>query len=131
MRKILIKQTLADPIVRNGLLFGHRKELQDVYKEKEDIEAQKRANELTIDQIAAKVEIELEEQVSKVRNGEVPVSKLQEIILAARQEFDNRVKARIENHDKHYVSMVWSMMMRNLRWDCRIVKKWKKGGNEK
>lgn len=122
MRKILIKQTLADPIVRNGLLFGHRKELQDVYKEKEDIEAQKRANELTIDQIAAKIEKELEQEVWKVRNGEVPVSQLSSIIVAAREEFDNRVKARIDNHDKHYVSMVWSMMMRNLRCDCRMVK---------
>ena len=122
MRKILIKQTLADPIVRNGLLFGHRKELQDVYKEKEDIEAQKRANELTIDQIAAKIEKELEQEVWKVRNGEVPVSQLSSIIVAAREEFENRVNAWIDNHDKHYVSMVWSMMMRNLRCDCRMVK---------
>lgn len=130
MRKILIKNTLADPIVRNGLLFGQRKELQTVYKEKEDIEAQKRANELIIDSIAAKVEIELEEQVSKVRNGEVPVSQLCSIILAAEEEFENRVKARIDNHDKHYVSKCWSGIMKRLRWDCRMVKE-KNGGNEK
>lgn len=77
---------------------------------------------MTIDQIAAKIEKELEVEVGKVRNGEVPVSKLSSIIVAAREEFDNRVKARIDNHDKHYVSRVWSNMMRNLRWDCRMAK---------
>lgn len=39
MRKILIKSTLCNPIVKDGLVYGLRKELQDVYREKEDIEA--------------------------------------------------------------------------------------------
>lgn len=55
MRKILVKSTLADPIVRNGLLFGHRKELQAVYKEKEDKQAEQKAIEQTIDSIAANI----------------------------------------------------------------------------
>lgn len=55
MRKILIKSDFADPIVRNGLLFGHRKELQDVYREKEDRKAEQKAIEQTIDSIAANI----------------------------------------------------------------------------
>lgn len=55
MRKILIKETLADPIVRNGLVYGHRKELQDVYREKEDKQAEQKAIEQTIDSIAANI----------------------------------------------------------------------------
>lgn len=38
-RKILVKSNLCNPIVKDGLLFGQRKELQDVYMEKEDVEA--------------------------------------------------------------------------------------------
>ncbi len=121
-RKILVKSNLCNPIVKDGLLFGQRKELQDVYMEKEDVEAQKRANELIIDQIAAKIEKELYQKVGKVRNGEVPVSQLSSIVVAARDEFENRVKERIENYDKHYVSRMWSMMMKKLRWDRRMVK---------
>lgn len=48
MRKILIKSTLCNPIVKDGLVFGQRKELQDVYREKEDKQAEQRANELII-----------------------------------------------------------------------------------
>lgn len=77
---------------------------------------------MIIDQIAAKIEKELYQKVGKVRNGEVPVSQLSSIVVAARDEFENRVKERIENYDKHYVSRMWSMMMKKLRWDRRMVK---------
>lgn len=51
MRK-LIKSTLCNPIVKDGLVFGQRKELQTVYKEKEDKQAEQKATEQTIDFIA-------------------------------------------------------------------------------
>ena len=54
-RKILIKSNLCNPIVKDGLVYGQRKGLQTVYKEKEDKQAEQKATEQTIDSIAANI----------------------------------------------------------------------------
>lgn len=127
MRKILIKQTLADPIVRNGLLFGHRKELQTVYKEKEDKQVEQKATEQTIDFIAANIQKDLNFQMQRVRGGLVGVLEFQKIMFAAHEEFKRKCKYRVlDTIDyTHYIERTWENIIGNLRKELR------KGGNKK
>lgn len=126
-RKILIKSNLCNPIVKDGLVYGHRKELQDVYKEKEDKQAEQKATEQTIDFIAANIQKDLNFQMQRVRGGLVGVLEFQKIMFAAHEEFKRKCKYRVlDTIDyTHYIERTWENIIGNLRKELR------KGGNKK